>query len=200
VTLLDDERAEVAEVAGSHASADTFDDTSPLAHRPRPEPLLAGYARWFLAICTLASATLHVVAMADHVDHHPTLGRAFLTVALLQVAWGALVVRTRSRVLLVAGALGTVVVSLVWVVSRTKGISWFPGLEAVEPIGWRDLANEAFQLLAIVAAVALLVPRRLFAANDGSEPLDPRPIAAMAVIAGLVVTFVYGATHGVVHH
>jgi hypothetical protein len=192
VTLLEDRTPDASDAPLDAPSA-------PVPPAP-PESLLAGYVSWFVAICAFGAAALHVVAMVDHVDHHPTLGRAFLTVALLQVAWGALVVRTRSRALLVAGALGTALVSLVWVLSRTKGISWFPGLEEIEPIGWRDLLNETFQLLTIVGVVLLLAPRRLFAANEGGEHLDRRPIAAMAVVAGLAVAFVYGATHGVAHH
>jgi hypothetical protein len=191
VTLLEDRAPETSEGPLDAPSAPT--PSAP------PEPLLAAYVRWFVAICAFGAAALHVVAMVDHVDHHPTLGRAFLTVALLQVAWGAVVVRTRSKALLVIGLLGTTLVSLVWVLSRTKGISWFPGLEEVEPIGWRDLLNEAFQLLTVAGVVLLLAPRRLFAADDG-EHVDRRPIVAMAVVAGLAVAFVYGATHGVVHH
>ena len=49
-----------------------------------------------------------------------------------------------------------------WVLSRTKGISWFPGLEEVEALGWRDVVTQFYQLLAVAGAAILLLPASAF--------------------------------------
>lgn len=179
------------------------DEVVPPAPSPRPappEPAVPHHARAGAAICALAAASLHVVAMADHMDHHAALGRAFLGVAALQVLWAAMLVRTRSRGVVVAGMALMAAAIVIWVLSRTQGISWFPGLEAIEPLGWRDLTAQAFQLLALVAGVLLLVPTRLFRTPEPGEVRSPVPIVVMGVLALAVVAWVYAATHGQAHH
>ena len=73
-------------------------------------------------------------------------------------------------------------------------------LRAVEPIGWRDLTTQAFQLLAIAAGALLLVPARLFRTADDGEERSVTPVLVMVVIAVAALAWVYGATHGQGHH
>jgi len=179
-----------------------IDETPPAAPEAPPvppEPAIQHYARAGAAICALAAGAFHLLAMIDHMDHHAAVGRAFLGIAALQVLWAAMLVRSRSRALAVAGIALHVGAIVIWVLSRTQGISWFPGLEAVEPFGWRDVTTQAFQLLAIVGATLLLVPARLFRTPDDGETHSPTPIIVMGVLAIATVAWVYAATHGQAH-
>lgn len=191
-----------------HGPDDEVDDREPLDETPPlvpaappapPEPLVPHYARAGAAICALAAGAFHLLAMIDHMDHHAAVGRAFLGIAALQVLWAVMLVRSRERAVVAAGIALNVFAIVIWVLSRTQGISWFPGLEAVEPFGWRDITAEAFQLLAIVGATLLLVPARLFRTPDDGEVRSPVPIIVMGVLAVATVAWVYGATHGQTH-
>ncbi len=114
--------------------------------------------RLFVAICAFASGVLYLAEMAARYDTHPTLGRLYLMLAVLQVTWGALLLTQPSRLVYALGAVLTAVLVLAWVLTRTHGISWFPGLHEVQPLGWRDVVIQFFQLFAIAGAVILLLP------------------------------------------
>jgi hypothetical protein len=197
-TDLLDAPAPADEVTTSPDEPETPPAPSPLP--APPEPAVQHYARAFAAICSLAAAALHLVALADHVDHHPMVGRGFLAVAVLQAVWAIMLVRTRSKLVVLAGIALQAGSILVWIVSRTKGIAWYPGLEAVEPIGWKDFTTQVFQFLAIAAATLLLVPASYFRPAADGEQHSPVPIVVMGVVAMAAVAFVYAANHGVGHH
>jgi hypothetical protein len=111
-----------------------------------------------------------------------------------------MLVRSRSKVLVVAGIALQAGAIAVWVVSRTKGISWYPGLEEIEPIGWKDFTTQVFQFLAIAAASLLLVPASYFRPAADGEERSPVPIVVMGALAMAAVALVYAANHGVGHH
>lgn len=164
------------------------------------ETALVGQVRWFTAICSFAAGVLHLLAMAAHADHHPAVGRAFLAVAVLQVAWGVLLLVEPRRWIVAAGAVLTAGAMLAWVYTRTKGISWFPGLELPEPIEWRDTVTQFFQVLALAgAAVLLVVPARAHGSEETRRP-ELLPIGVMALLALTTVGLVYVATHDYAHH
>ncbi|HEX5615020.1 MAG TPA: hypothetical protein VFZ83_07655 [Acidimicrobiia bacterium] len=188
--------------SADHDGHEPLDDTPaavPAAPPAPPEPAIQHYARAGAVICGLAAGAFHLLAMVDHMDHHAGVGRAFLGIAALQVLWASMLVRTRARAVVAAGIALNIFAIVIWVLSRSQGISWFPGLEAVEPFGWRDITTEAFQLLAIVAGALLLVSPRLFRTPDDGETHSPTPIIVMGLLALATVAWVYGATHGQVH-
>jgi hypothetical protein len=98
------------------------------------ETVLTRQVRYFVAICAFAGGVLHLLAMAAHNGQHPTLGRAFLGAGIAQIIWGVLLIIEPRRLFVLGGALMTVGLLAAWVFWRTKGISWFPGMEDVAPI------------------------------------------------------------------
>ena len=76
----------------------------------------------------------------------------------MQVVWGVLLMSSRAGCSCCSEAWPRSGAIVVWVFSRTKGISWFPGLEDVEPLGWRDVVTQFFQLLAVAGAAIVLLP------------------------------------------
>ena len=80
-----------------------------------------------------------------------------------------------------------------WVLSRTKGISWFPGLEDVEGLGWRDVVTQFYQLLAVAGAAILLLPASAY--KPAGKRIEVLPIAVFAVFAMSVMAVLYAATH-----
>src|SRR5262245_37775493 len=87
------------------------------------ETIFTRQVRYFVAICSLAAGLLHLLAMTSHYGHHPTLGRAFLMIGVLQIVWAALLVRPTSRLVVLLGAIGTAGAIAGWMFSRPKGIS-----------------------------------------------------------------------------
>lgn len=161
------------------------------------ETVLIQQTRYFTAICSFSAGVLHLLAMAAHLDHHPTLGRAFLAVGVLQMVWAGLLIAEPRRIFVALGALLTTGSIVVWVFSRTKGISWFPGMEAVEPLEWRDVVTQFFQLLALAGAVLLLLPASVH--RPAGKRVDYLPIAIMGLLAIGALAVLYAATHGAVH-
>jgi hypothetical protein len=125
------------------------------------------------------------------------LGRAFFMVGVLQIVWAALLLRPTSRLIVGLGALATASWIIVWIYSRTKGISWFPGLDHVEAIEWRDVVTQFFQLLALAGALVLLLPARVH--EPAGEKVELAPIAVMIVLAVLSLGVLYTATHDYTH-
>jgi hypothetical protein len=101
------------------------------------------------------------------------------------------------KLFVAVGLLANLTFMVVWAFSRTKGISWFPGLEDVEALEWRDVTTQFFQLLAVAGAVVLLLPAWVHRPAKGSVPI--LPVAIMALLALFGVGLLYAATHDYSH-
>jgi hypothetical protein len=165
--------------------------------RTSGETVLVRQVRYFVAICSFAAALLHIIAMVDH-RGEPTVARAFLAVAAIQVVWGVLMIVDARKLYVLVGALATAGAIVAWVFSRTKGISWFPGLDHVEEFGWKDVVTQFFQLLALAGATVVLLPASVH--KPAGKKVEALPIAIMAVLAMLALAVLYSATHGTSHH
>ena len=175
-------------------------DEPPTAVEPAPifETVLTRQIRYFAGICSLAAGLIHVLAMIDH-RSEPTLSRAFLALAVFQFVWGVLLLAGTRKVIVygigavvAAGSIG------VWVFSRTKGISWFPGLDNIEVLGWRDTVTQFFQLLVVAGAAILMLPASVH--KPAGKRIEVAPIAIFVLLTVLTLGVLYGATHGVAEH
>lgn len=162
------------------------------------ETIFTRQVRYFTAIMSFGAGVLHLLAMAAHIGHHPTAGRAFLAVAILQIVWGVVLIAEPRRIFVIAGALVTLGAMVAWVYSRTKGISWFPGLEHTEAIEWRDVVTQFFQLLALAGAVVILLPASVYKPAAGRK-VELLPIAIMSILAIATLGILYVATYDYVH-
>jgi hypothetical protein len=185
---------------GTPVDEDPLDDTTartPAIDDPTAgETVLVRQLRYFVAICSFSAGLLHVLAMIDHRDE-PTLARAFLAIAAIQIVWGVLLIVEPRRLFVLLGTLVTASAIVVWVFTRTKGISWFPGLDHVEALGWRDVVTQFFQLLAVAGATVLLLPASVH--RPAGKRIEATPIAVMALLAMLALAVLYAATHGSGH-
>jgi diguanylate cyclase (GGDEF)-like protein len=103
-----------------------------------------------LALGSLDAGLIHAGVCPEHFREATVLGVFFLVVATLQLAWAAAVLTRASRGLLFAGAAGNAAVVAVWAVSRTFGVP-------VGPNPWRPEAVGVFDVLAVIAEVAVTV-------------------------------------------
>jgi hypothetical protein len=156
------------------------------------ETVFTRQVRYITAICSWGAALLHILAMIDH-RGEPTLARSFLGIAAVQVIWGVLLIVDPRKVFVLIGGLATAGAIAVWVFSRTKGISWYPGLDHVEPLGWRDVVTQFYQLLALAGAAILLLPASVY--RPAGKRVEVLPIAIFAVFAMAVMAVLYAATH-----
>lgn len=167
-------------------------------------PLLAGdtsftvHLRWLVAFCSVAAGLLHYQSAFAHIDHHILLGEAFFASAVLQVVWAVWIVRAPSRNILLLGGVGTLAAIVLWVFAHSTGVSWFPGLETAEIIGWRDTTVKLFELMIVLGVAALLLPA---AVHRPTEPgkLNSRAIALFAVAVLGVLGINYVGTYGQGH-
>jgi hypothetical protein len=121
----------------------------PLAAVPA-RPLASGLA-WLSA----GAATIHFAVLGPHLRASWVLGAFFAIVAVAQMGWALVVAMRPSRLVWAAGAIGNMLVILVWVVSRTRG--WPVGADAggPEPIGFADGLATAYEALIVAGAAAL---------------------------------------------
>jgi hypothetical protein len=162
------------------------------------ETVLTRQIRYIAATCSLAAGLIHVLAMIDH-RSEPTLSRAFLAVAVFQFVWGVLLLAgARSVIVYGTGAVVAAASIGVWVFSRTKGISWFPGLDHVEALGWRDVVTQFFQLLVVAGTAILMLPASVH--KPAGKRIEVAPIAIFVLLTVLTLAVLYGATHGVTEH
>jgi len=162
-----DERDESAAEGGVRAKlADPGCETESRTYPPvvagspvqRSVPVLSRVPGYVVAVVGLAltSGTIHIVAAVEHVDVNVMLSAFFALVGVGQivVAWWLFHKPDDRRALRLA-AVGSVIVSLLWVFSRTTGIPFGPepGRAAV---GVADTITTLQQFALAAIAVAVL--------------------------------------------
>ena len=113
-----------------------------------------------IVACGLAwgAGLIHVVAAFDHVDEYVPFAVFFALLAPLQFAWGVAVYRRPDRRLLIAGAVGSLAIVALWILSRTTGVPIGPQAWQPERVGVLDAICSADE--AVLAAL-VFVPRSL---------------------------------------
>lgn len=160
-------------------------------------PLLDGdtqftlHLRWFVAMCSAAAGSWHILYAFSHLDHHVVLGQSFLATGVVQIAWAAWVLRAPSRRLIGLGAVLAFLSIVVWAFGHSTGLSWYPGLEVAEIIGWGDTVTKWFELGLILGCVALLLPKSVHAvATSGRTNGTVVALMFVAIAAILAINYV----------
>jgi hypothetical protein len=162
-------------------------------------PLLDGdtvftvHLRWFVAMCSAAAGLWHIIYAFPHIDHHVILGQSFMAIGILQIAWAAWLVRAPSTRLLLVGGVGAVLSTTLWVFAHSTGISWYPGLETPEIIGWGDAVTKWFELFLILGVIALLVPKSAHRLATDGRPNGTVVGMMFVAIAGVLAINYVGA-------
>ncbi|MDP3967877.1 MAG: hypothetical protein Q8Q02_06310 [Nocardioides sp.] len=136
---------------------------------------------------------IHLLSAEDH-RSHSYVAAFFVSTAVLQVSWAALVLYKVTRRLLLMALVGNLGLVLLWVISRTTGVVFVSGVRHVEPVGIPDAAASGLELMAAAALGLLLATRR----GDLTVPVARILVAGTASLTLLLVV-VAGAT-GTTHH
>lgn len=131
-------------------------------------------------VASLGAGAIHAVAVGSH-SEHPQAARAFIVVAALQVAWGAVALVARSRAVALAGLVvgGGAVGG--WVLAKTTGIDLIDGLDQVESIQRADALAAALAAVAVVVSLRSLVAGR--AARDVGRSVFGVGVVALAAVS-----------------
>lgn len=160
-------------------------------------PLLDGdtvftvHLRWFVAMCSAAAGLWHILYAFSHLDHHVVLGQSFMATGIVQIAWAAWMLRAPNRQLIAAGAALGFLSILVWVFGHSTGLSWYPGLEVAEIIGWGDTVTKWFELALLFGCIVLLLPKSVHReAESGRSNGTVVALMFVAIAAILAINYV----------
>jgi hypothetical protein len=114
-----------------------------------------------LIVCGLAwgAGLIHVQAAFDHWDEYSLYAVFFGVLAVAQFLWGAALYRSPGRGLLAAGAVASLMVVVLWIVSRTSGLPIGPEPGQPESIGLLDSVASADEIALAVLVALQLLPR-----------------------------------------
>jgi hypothetical protein len=138
-------------------------------------------ARSLIVAASGVAGVAHVLAAEAH-TRHPVAAMFFVVLAIAQVVWAAVVASDPRRDVLWAGASGNTLVVGIWLISRTLGFGFVPGLEGREPVGRLDLVATIAEVVVVAGALFLLEPdvgRRV--------RFESRELATAAMALGVVV-------------
>lgn len=118
------------------------------------------YLRASAGAMSMGAAVVHFAVMFSHFDEYWLFGVFFLIVAWCQLAWAPIVVRIRSKAVLLAGVVGNLAVIAVYVFSRTTGLPIGPEPGETEPVGGIDVVATILESGVVIIALALMVRAR----------------------------------------
>ena len=126
-----------------------------------------------VGVCVIVSGSAHGLVTQEHFQEWWGYGVFFLAAAICLIGFGlALItdaidprympgdVHRLRRLMYVVGAIGIVCVLGLYLLTRTAGIPFGPGLGSVESVGVIDLAAKSTELLAVVGLVVLFLKTR----------------------------------------
>ncbi|MGH9138599.1 MAG: hypothetical protein ACRD0G_16395 [Acidimicrobiales bacterium] len=150
------------------------------AVRERTELSFAHTVRLGAALATAGAGFLHLDAAGDHTEH-AHIAAFFVAAGVAQFAAAAAIAqREASRRAVLAAVAVNAALLATWVVSRTVGLGFVPGIDGVEAIGWKDVAAAGLELGALATlGLALVMPAAAAAALIGPR-LVQRVVASMA--------------------
>jgi hypothetical protein len=115
------------------------------------------YLGWFLVALSLGAGVIHFAHAGEHFDLTWYHGTFFAVVAWLQLSWAAAVIVRPTRRLLLAGAVGNLVVIATWLVSRTAGVPFGPTKGEAESVALSDALATGFEVAIVLVSLAVLL-------------------------------------------
>jgi hypothetical protein len=144
------------------------------------------------AILSFGAGVLHISAAGDHTQF-PVLFAAFVAIAVLQIALGALLLRRPpSRLIIAAAVLMTLSSIGIWLVSRTAGLPFIEDGH-LEQVGFKDGITKLLEITSI-PLLLLLLSKDLARVSLPSARLggQTRAVVGTACLALLVPALVLG--------
>ena len=130
---------------------------------------------------SIGAGAVHAAAIGVHSEHRQA-AIAFTVLAAAQIGWGLLALAQPGRILVAAGLLANGSALVGFTLAKTSGISWVDGLEETEAVQTADGLAAGLAAVAVLAAVAHLLPR-LRDGLAGSPMLTGSAALAVAVLA-----------------
>jgi hypothetical protein len=150
-------------------------------------------ARSTAAVASLAAGAVHAVAVGLHAED-PGSARLFVLLATFQVAWGVLLLTTTRPTVMGLGAAVQVGAVVGWVVTRTSGIGFIPGLS--EPEAPQPLDTFAAVCAAASVVVLAVASRRPVDRITGRSTRLAAPVVAVLGVAAAWNVSVHDHGHG----
>jgi hypothetical protein len=146
------------------------------------DPAGARDANVLIALFSGAAALIHLAAGPEHVEELGDIGLGFYSAGLFQAAFAVLWLTTpRPRTLAWIGIAGNIALVVAWALSRTVGLPFLPGVEAV---GVADAICVGLE----IGLVALLLASPTSVAAAAPAPHRVRlGTAAIVALAGVAV-------------
>ena len=108
------------------------------------------------ALAAVVSGAVHVSVIGEHFRESALYGSFFLVLAAVQLGWAAWLLLRPSRGWLLAGAVASLLVPLLWLATRTVGIPLGPEAGQLESFGALDVVASAAEVaVAAFAGTAL---------------------------------------------
>jgi hypothetical protein len=167
---------------------------------PAPETTTVPGALRVAALASLAAGAIHANCVGAH-SGETTLAVIFAVTAAAQIGWGALaLVRSGRNVsLLGLGVNGAALGG--WVLSRTTGIGFIPGLETAENPGFADTVAAVMAGVAILGALLALSRRTLRIAHPHPVLVGVAGVAVLSLaVPGMVSAGGHNHEHGADGH
>ena len=143
---------------------------------------------------------IHLTAASAHGEHAPILA-FFVGTGIAQIVFGtAMLAPHPAKLVLRAGALTNAGLIAVWLASRLSGLPFVEGADHVEPVGVKDTATAALELLVIAAALVLVTDMRALATRIRITDRTLAPLAlatALVIVPGIVAP---AHVHTEAHH
>jgi hypothetical protein len=149
------------------------------------------------AMFLLGPAAIHFAVTPEHLRAYPAYGLFFILVALLQVAIAAAVVLRPSPPIVLGGAGFSLLVIVIWLLSRTAGLPISPTPGIPEPIGLPDVLATLMEWISVILlliADARLERRRTL--RVVSTTLGLAPVAVISLLLTLAALGAVGSPGG----
>jgi len=113
------------------------------------------------AVLVFAASFIHSNMIAGHFEEYWLFGVFFAVVTVLQAVWTVLIFQQPdNRRILVAGAVGSAAIVLVWLVTRTSGLPFGPNPWVPEEAGVADVVSTLDEVGAIILLLGALYLQR----------------------------------------
>jgi hypothetical protein len=136
------------------------------------------------AASAAAAGFVHFAVAPEHFAEWWGFGTFFVLCGEVQVGWALLVRRARGRLALSVGLVGSMLLIVLWAVSRTTGLPLGPEPGVPEPVGTADVLAIALEAVTAGSCLWALVERR---ASRFPWPIAAGALALTAAAAALAL-------------
>jgi hypothetical protein len=141
----------------------------------------------------MAAALIHLAVFEQHWSEYWLYGAFFIAVGLAHLAWAVIIPAAPTRLLLGAGAAGSALVVITWIITRTAGSLVGPAATMPAKVGFGDLVSTLLEALIVAGCLGLLWRRPWPRTSWWAE--HARMVAALTVVPFLVLAL-YSAVGG----